>query len=170
MVSGYARVTVDWLDSHLRLAFVRSGLPQRAAAVGVHVDFGLCHLLLPEMAHLVEGPKPNHSSGLALGSLPSGLAGHGRRGFLGCESTCANTCMPNLAVGDHRNNSRCASALDCGAICSGKRTSSARVGGNVRSGPAPSLRYLPNRGPAVAELWRRCKTHHVCPSRLRLPE
>jgi hypothetical protein len=109
---------VDRLASPCSIAIERSCFPQCAAALGVHVGFGACYLLQPEVADMVEGANPNHSSGLAFGSLPSGLAGNGRRIFLGCESPRTATATHNLAVGDHRNNSRCSFVLGCGAIFS----------------------------------------------------
>src|SRR5438876_11269954 len=130
--------------------------------MGVHVGFGACHLLQPEVVDLVEGANPNRSCGMAFGSLPSGLAGNGCRVFLRSETARTTPAAHNLAVGDHRNNSRCRFALGCGAICSARRTTSTRVAGHAGSDPAASLRLLPNRRSSVAEIWRQCTTHHVC--------
>ena len=88
------------------------------------------------MADLVESAITNCSFGMALSSLSSGLAGNGCRGFLGCESARTAASARDLALGDHRNDTRRDSALGRGAIHSARRTPSARVGGNVGSDPA----------------------------------
>ena len=160
---------VDWLASDLGLASDGSCLPQSAACLGVHVGSFLRHLSQPEVADVVESAITNCSCIMALGSLPFGLAWNGCRGFSGCQATSSTACANNLDLGDHRNVSRSGSALGCGALYSATSAAAARVGGNVGSNPAASLRYFPNRRSPVAEPWCQSTSHHVCASPLDLP-
>ncbi len=146
---------------------MRSCLPQSAATLGVHVGSFVRHLSQPEVADMVEGASTNRSFGMALSSLSSGLAGNGCRGFLGCESARSAASAHDLAVGDLRNDSRCDTALGRGAIHSARRTPSTRVGGNVGSDSAASLRHLPNRrarcGKALASMQKPSCLRHFAP-------
>ena len=160
---------MDRLGSNFSRTFDGSHLPQSGAALGVHVGSFVRHLSQPEVADMVEGAITNCSFSMAFSSLSSGLAGNGCRGFLGCESACVAARSYNLAVGDHRNNSRCDSALGCGAICSANEPPPARVGWDVGPDPAPSFRYFPSRRPPVAAPWRQCKSHHVRSASLHIP-
>ena len=65
--------------------------------------------------------------------------------------------------------SRSGSALGCGAVYSATSAPASRVGGNVGSNPAASLRYFPNSRSPVAEPGCQSTSHHVCPSPLDLP-
>jgi hypothetical protein len=47
------------LASDLRLAFDGGGLPQSAAALGIHVDSFVRHLSQPEVADVVESAITN---------------------------------------------------------------------------------------------------------------
>ena len=73
---------MDRLASASSTALERSCFPQCAAAVGVHVGFGACHLLQSEVADLVEGANPNRSCDLAFGSLPLAWPGMDAEVFL----------------------------------------------------------------------------------------
>ena len=57
---------------------------------------------------------------LALRRLPSGLAGNGCGGFLGCEPACSTAFADELGLGDLGNGSRCDPSLGCGAIPSAR--------------------------------------------------
>ena len=160
---------MDRLGSDLGVASDGSCLPQSAASLGVHVDSLVCHLSQSEVADMVEGANTKRSLSVALSSLSSGLAGNGRRSFLGCESARTPARAHDLALGDVRNDPRCNPALGGAPIGSARTTPSTRMGGNVGSHPAPSLRYFPNRCSPVAEHCCQCKSHHVCPTPLNIP-
>src|SRR5260370_23232092 len=118
---------------------------------------------------MVEGAVTSCTPSLALDSVPFGLAGNGCGGVLGCESARTAASARDLAVGDHRNGTRSDLALGCGRVRSAGRTPSARMGGNVGTHPAPSLRHFPNRRTSLAKGWRQRKSHHVCPTPLHIP-
>ena len=107
---------MDCLASALGDAADGSGLPQPPASLGVHVDSIRCYFHQPEVANLVEGAVTSCASGLALDSLSVGLAGNGRREFLGCAAAPIATSAHDVALGDHGNGTRSDSSLDGGAI------------------------------------------------------
>jgi len=87
------------LASDFSLAFDGCGLPESAAALGVHVDSFARHLPQPEVADVVESAITSFSCGMAVGSLSSRLAGNGCRCFLGCETTRIAASSQGLALG-----------------------------------------------------------------------
>jgi hypothetical protein len=143
------------LASDFSPALDGSHLPQSTAALGIHVDSFVRHLSQLEVVDVVEGAVTNCSPGVALRSLSSGLAGDGRRCFLGCETTRTLALAHYLALGVVRNYTRRNSALGYGAIHSPRATASARVGRDVGSDHAPSLRYFPDSCSNVAEPFAR---------------
>jgi hypothetical protein len=111
---------------------------------------------------MVEDAVAGCAPGLALASVPSGLAGNGCGGVLGCESACTAASARRVAPGDLQNDPRHDSALGRDAIHSARGTPSARVGGYVGTHPAPSFRYFRNRRTLLAKRWRQCKSYNVC--------
>ena len=140
----------NWLAPNSCLAFGRSCFPKCASGLGLHVVVSICDLFQPEMVDMVEGANTSRSFGLAFCRLSLGLAGNGRRRFLGCEPERTAAGALNLVLGDIRNVSWCDSALDRGPIRSARRAPFTRMGGNVRSHPAASLRTFQ----IVALLWQ----------------
>src|SRR5947209_5532609 len=157
-----ARLLVDRLAPNFSLTLDGSRLPQSAATLGVHVGSFVRHLSQPEVADMVEGAITNCSFSMALSSLSSGLAGNGCRSFLACDSARTAASAPDMAVGDLRNDSRRDPALGDSTIPSARRVPFPRVGGNVGTHPAPSLRHFPNRRAALPKRGRQCKSHHDC--------
>jgi hypothetical protein len=91
------------LASDICPALHRNSFPQFAATLGIHVDSLVLHLHQPEVADVVEGAISNSSSSVALGSLPSGLAGNGCGCFPGHQAACTPASVAGLVVGRVRN-------------------------------------------------------------------
>ena len=101
------------LASDICLALDCGGLPQSAAAMGIHVDSFVLHLHQPEVADVVEGAISNFSSCVALCSLSSGLAGNGCGCFPGCQAACNPASSTGLAAGQR---SKQFSAQSCSGL------------------------------------------------------
>src|SRR6266700_6540968 len=133
---------------------------QVPATLGVHVDASRRHLHWPQMAELVEGPGPSCACCMALGSIPTCVAWHGRRVFPGCQPTSFSATTAGLVLGALHHHIRRNPSLGWSASCP-RRCARPGLGRDAGLDLVAALWQFPTDCLRLAAAWSQREAHHV---------